>query len=39
MLMTVPPRVPYSAWKLLVSTETSWIDSRLGATDVLASLP
>ena len=30
MLITVPPRVPYSAWKLLVSTETSWIDSRLG---------
>jgi len=31
---TTPARMPYSAWKLLVRTETSWIDSRLGVTVV-----
>src|ERR1700722_19760976 len=38
-LITLPPRYPYCAWKLLVRTETSSMDSALGATVVLASLP
>ena len=39
MLTTTPPRMPYSAWKLLVSTETSWIDfeaRRYGSLRVAA---
>ena len=38
-LMTAPLRFPYSAVKLLVRIETSWMDSRLGETVTLPSLP